>query len=104
LFWNRLITHKQFEILTVTGRQQMFNSKLFLPSISIDFSKRVELYNSIVKDVYGFYIENVIRYMRSSNDNQEQILPFSNVSFTQSSDYDNGTFEYNLHHHHSQQS
>jgi hypothetical protein len=43
--------------------------------------------------------------MRSCNsNNQEYSLPFSNVPFIQSSDYDNGTFEYNLHHHHSQQS
>jgi hypothetical protein len=42
--------------------------------------------------------------MRSpNNNNQEYTLPFSNVSFLQSSDYDNGTFEYNLHHHYSQQ-
>lgn len=41
--------------------------------------------------------------MRLLNDGQEYILPFSNISFIQSSDYDNGTFEYNLHHHYSQQ-
>jgi hypothetical protein len=57
-----------------------------------------------VKDVYGFYIENVSQQMRSFNDHQEYILPFSNVSFIQPSDYDNGTFEYQLHHHYSQQS
>jgi hypothetical protein len=69
-----------------------------------EFSERVQTYNSIVKDVYGFYIENVIRHLRLLCHNQEQILPFSNVSFFQSSDYDNGTFEYNLHHDYSQQS
>jgi hypothetical protein len=57
-----------------------------------------------VKDVYGFYIENVSQQMRSFYDYQEHILPFSNVSFIQPSDYDNGTFEYHLHHHYSQQS
>lgn len=42
--------------------------------------------------------------MRESNDDgQEYILPFSDISFEQLSDYDNGTFEYNLHHHYSQQ-
>jgi hypothetical protein len=87
-----------------TRREQTFNSKLFLPAMSADFSERVQSYNSIVKNVYGFYIENVIRHLRSFNENQEQVLPFSNVSFIQPSDYDNGTFEYNLHHHHSQQS
>jgi len=82
----------------------MFNSKLFLPTILTDFNEHVQKYNSIVTDVYGFYIENIIRNLRSFNNNQEQILPFSNVSFYQLSDYDNGTFEYNLHHHYSQQS
>jgi hypothetical protein len=31
------------------------------------------------------------------------MLPFSNISFAQNFDYDNGSFEYNLHHHQSQQ-
>jgi hypothetical protein len=57
-----------------------------------------------VKDVYGGYIENVTRYLRSINDTQKEILPFSKISFTQqSSDYDDGSFEYHLHHHQSQQ-
>ncbi|CAF0753138.1 unnamed protein product [Rotaria sordida] len=98
-----LVTHKQFENLVSKRRQQMFNSKLFLSKMLINFSERVQTYNSIVKDVYGFYIENVIRHLRSLIDNQEQILPFSNISFSQLSDYDNGTFEYTLHHHYSQQ-
>lgn len=38
------------------------------------------------------------------NNGQEFLLPFSQISFEQSSDYENGTFEYQLHHHHSQQS
>ncbi|CAF3940325.1 unnamed protein product [Rotaria sp. Silwood1] len=33
----------------------------------------------------------------------KEILPFSNISFSQKPDYDNGTFEYNLHYHESQQ-
>ena len=63
----------------------------------------MEAFNGIVKDVYGHYIENVTRYMRSFDDGREQILPFSNVSFAVQPDYDPGTFEYHLHHHHSLQ-
>jgi len=81
----------------------MFNSKLFLSTQLTEFNQAVFKYNSIVKDIYGFYIENVIKNLRSVNKNQEQILPFSNKSFVQLSDYDNGTFEYKLHHHDSQQ-
>jgi hypothetical protein len=56
-----------------------------------------------VKDVYGGYIENVTRYLRLKNNGQEETLPFSNISFTQqSSDYDDGSFEYHLHYHQSQ--
>ncbi|CAF0855267.1 unnamed protein product [Adineta steineri] len=98
-----LITHKQFETLSLARREEMFNSRLFLPPISRDFRVRVELYNSIVKDVYGFYIENVTRRMRSFASGQEYVLPFSNISFTDQAVYDNGTFEYDLHHHRSQQ-
>jgi hypothetical protein len=101
----RLLTHQQFENLKSKRREQMFNSKLFLPKMLTKFNEHVQKYNSIVKDVYGFYIENVIQTLRSFiGNNQEQILPFSNVSFFQSSDYDNGTFEYALHRHYSQQS
>jgi len=82
----------------------MFNSKLSLRPITSRIRQRIQSYNSLVKEIYGFYIENVIEKMRSFNDGQEQILPFSNISFNQLSDYDNGTFEYNLHHHYSQQS
>ena len=85
-------------------RQRTFHSKLFLPPPSTDFTDCVQSYNSIVKDVYGFYIENVSQQMRLHYDDQELILPFSNVSFIQSSDYDHGTFEYHLHYHYSQQS
>ncbi|CAF0985074.1 unnamed protein product [Adineta steineri] len=98
-----LITHKQFETLSLARREEMFNSRLFLPPISRDFRVRVELYNSIVKDIYGFYIENVTRRMRSFANGQEYVLPFSNISFTDQAVYDNGTFEYDLHHHRSQQ-
>jgi hypothetical protein len=81
----------------------MFNQKLSLRPISSEIHQRIQSYNALVKQIYGFYIENVIKKMRSFNDGQEHILPFSNISFNQSSDYDNGTFEYNLHHHYSQQ-
>ncbi|CAF4982124.1 unnamed protein product [Rotaria sp. Silwood1] len=80
------------------------NSKVFLRPVSAEIRQRIESYNSLVKEIYGFYIENVARQMQSFNNNQEYLLPFSNVSFIQSSDYDNGTFEYYLHHHYSQQS
>jgi hypothetical protein len=60
--------------------------------------------NTIVKDIYGCYIENVTQYLRSINDERIEMLPFSNISFVQqSSDYDDGSFEYHLHHHQSQQ-
>jgi hypothetical protein len=84
-------------------KESKFNSKLFLPLISKEFRQRVEVYNAVVKDVYGCYIENVIRYLRSKNDEEKEMLPFSNISFSQSLDYDDGSFEYNLHHHQSQQ-
>ncbi|CAF0901849.1 unnamed protein product [Rotaria sordida] len=98
-----LITYREYQDLSVCRRESKYNSKLFLPMISNEFRKRVDAYNSIVKDVYGCYIENVTKYLRSLNHEQEEILPFSNISFSQKSDYDNGTFEYNLHHHQSQQ-
>jgi hypothetical protein len=60
--------------------------------------------NTIVKDIYGCYIENVTQYLRSINDERIEMLPFLNISFVQqSSDYDDGSFEYHLHHHQSQQ-
>ena len=71
--------------------------------MSKEFRNHVYKYNNIVKDVYGCYIKTVAYYLHSTNHGQEEILPFSNISFVQNNDYDNGTFEYNLHHHHSQQ-
>ena len=41
--------------------------------------------------------------MRMLNPDVECCLPVSGVSFTHSVDYDEGTFEYQLHHHYSQQ-
>ncbi|UJR12134.1 hypothetical protein I4U23_016311 [Adineta vaga] len=99
-----LITHEKYEKLSSVRREQMFNSKLFLPSISNDIQQLINSYNSLVKNIYGCYIQNVIQQMRLQHNNQVSILPLSNVSFDLSSDYDNGTFEYNLHHHYSQQS
>ncbi|CAF1084617.1 unnamed protein product [Adineta steineri] len=98
-----LITRHTHEDLLEFRKQEKFNSKLFLPPISKQFRQRINVYNSIVKDVYGCYIENITRYLRSKNNRQAEILPFSNISFIQNFDYDNGTFEYNLHHHYSQQ-
>ncbi|CAF1367167.1 unnamed protein product [Adineta steineri] len=99
-----LITYKTYEDLSSTRREKMYNSKLFLPPVSHDFSTLVQSYNSVVKEIYGFYIENVIRHLRSLNKYHVEVLPFSNVSFSSSSDYDNGSFEYDLHHSRSQQS
>ncbi|CAM4769547.1 unnamed protein product [Rotaria magnacalcarata] len=98
-----LITRKEYADLTDIRRENKFNSKLFLPPVSQEFRKRVDMYNSIVKDVYGCYIENVTKYLRSIKTDREETLPFSNISFSERSDYDDGTFEYNLHHHQSQQ-
>ena len=73
--------------------------------MSAEFIEKVQAYNSIVKDIYGSYIENVTRQMRATDQQKrEQILPYSGISFIQPSDYDNGTFEYHLHHQYSQQS
>ncbi|CAF3575251.1 unnamed protein product, partial [Rotaria sp. Silwood2] len=99
----RLITHHEYNNLSKYRQESKFNSKLFLPPISKEFRERIDSYNSIVKDVYGCYIENVTKYLRSMNNKQEEILPFSNISFNKTTDYDNGTFEYNLHYHQSQQ-
>ncbi|CAM4889645.1 unnamed protein product [Rotaria socialis] len=98
-----LITRNEYANLTDIRRENKFNSKLFLPPVSKEFRKRVDMYNSIVKDVYGCYIENVTKYLRSMKTDREETLPFSNISFSEQSDYDDGTFEYNLHHHQSQQ-
>jgi hypothetical protein len=81
----------------------MFNPKLCLRPIASNIRERIQRYNSLVKEIYGFYIENVTEKMRSLHDGEENVLPFSNISFNQPSDYDQGTLEYQLHHHHSQQ-
>ncbi|UJR27241.1 hypothetical protein I4U23_008536 [Adineta vaga] len=84
-------------------RQSLFNPKFTLRPLSPEIRQHIQSYNSLVKEIYGSYIENVIKYMRSLNTEQEYTLPLSSISFNQSSDYDNGTLEYNLHHHVSQQ-
>lgn len=81
----------------------LFNSKHSLRSIPSEIYHRIETYNALVKQIFGSYIENVTRKMRLFQDNQEFILPYSNISFSQPSDYENGSFEYELHHHYSQQ-
>ena len=101
---NRLITQKKYENLCKNRKDSKFNSRLFLPSLSREVRKRIDQYNAIVKEVYGGYIDNVNRYLRSMNNNQIETLPFSHVSFAQSTvEYDDGSFEYQLHHHQSQQ-
>lgn len=76
---------------------------LFLPTISSHFRRRIDSYNAKVREIYSIYIENVTRRMRMLNPDVECCLPVSGVSFTHSVDYDDGTFEYQLHHHYSQQ-
>ncbi|CAF4569108.1 unnamed protein product [Rotaria sp. Silwood1] len=98
-----LTVHRQGNSSLSIEEKLWSNSKFSLRPVSPEIRQRIQSYNSLVKETYGFYIENVLRKIRSFNDNQENILPFSNISFNQSSDYDNGTFEYDLHHHYSQQ-
>jgi ATP-dependent RNA helicase DDX60 len=104
IYFNRLITQQKYENLSEYRKKWKYNSKLFLPPIEKEFRQRVDVYNAIVKEVYGCYIENVTKYLRTINNEQIEILPFSNISFAQQNfDYDNGSFEYHLHHHQSQQ-
>lgn len=102
-YFSRLITRSRYEDITKFRKISKLNSKLFLPKIFEQFQKRVEAYNKVVTEVYGSYIDNVTRYLRSINDQHKEILPFSSISFSQDLDYDDGSFEYNLHHHQSQQ-
>lgn len=93
------ITHQ-----SLVKRNSMFNSKVSLRPISSDIRQHIDRYNSLVKQIYGSYIETLIERLRSLNSNDEFILPLTNISFDQSIDYDQGSYEYHLHHHHSQQS
>lgn len=86
------------------NRQSLFNPKHALRPLASKIRQHIQTYNGLVRDIYGNYIENVIEKIRSMNTGQEYLLPFSQISFHQSSDYENGTFEYQLHHHHTQQS
>lgn len=103
IFIFRLITRHKFNDLLEHRKELKYNSKLFLPPISSQFQERVASYNSIVKDVYGCYIESVAKCLSAMNYGQEATLPFTDIPFTQNTDYDDGTFEYNIHHHESQQ-
>ena len=85
-------------------KEAKLNSKLFLPSVPAECRKRTDEYNAIVKEVYSCYIEAITRYLRSIDNQQKKHCLFRNISFAQTSkDYDDGSFEYNLHHHQSQQ-
>jgi len=99
-----LFTNMPWPVVRQQSRNSLFNPKLSLRPISDEIRQRIQSYNALVKQTYGCYIENVIRKIRSINNGQEHVLPFSQISFDQSSDYDDGTFEYQLHHSHSQQS
>lgn len=102
-YLSRLISQRRHEDLLEYRRRSRFNSRLFLPPISERLRRSVNAYNAIVKEVYGSYIDNVTRYLRRKNIGQIEALPFSGIPFIKDSAYDNGSFEYNLYHHHSQQ-
>ena len=85
-------------------RKSLFSSKLALGPLSSRIRQRIQAYNTLVREIYGSYIENVIAKIRSMNNGEEFLLPYSNISFNQNSDYEDGTLEYQLHHHHSQHS
>ena len=65
--------------------------------------KRIQVYNELVKNAYGDYLETSIEHLRTKMKDAEKNLPLSQVSFAEPSDYDDGSFEYNLHHHRSRQ-
>ena len=96
--------HQQSNVASCIVEKSCFNSECSLRQISSKIRPRIKSYNSLVKDIYGFYVDNVLRKICSLNNEEEYILPYSNISFIQSSNYDNGTFEYNLQHHYFQQS
>ena len=92
------------EVCLITHYVRLADLNKYLYSLASHIRQHIQTYNGLVRDIYGSYIENVIEKIRSINNDQEFLLPFSQISFKQSSDYENGTFEYQLHHHHSQQS
>ncbi|CAF4417668.1 unnamed protein product [Didymodactylos carnosus] len=100
------LSDQQYQTLKSSRREQMFNSKLFLPPVMEEFRQRIHTYTEIIKQVYGYYIENVVdvrEIIRHEIILEEYILPFSNISFYSTVDnYDNGTIEYYLHHHYSE--
>lgn len=100
----RLVVRPSSNNPTAEKSKSLFNSKLALKPLSPRIRQHIQAYNTLVREVYGNYIENVIEKLRSINNGQEFRLPFSTVSFEQTSDYENGTLEYQLHHHHSQHS
>jgi ATP-dependent RNA helicase DDX60 len=79
------------------------HEKPILQPLSADIRDCIQSYNIAVKQAYSYYIGNVVHHMRSLKPNDEQILPLTQVSFVQSSDYDDGSLEYSLHHHQQQQ-
>lgn len=99
----RFLNQTQILEISQKRRTQKFNSHLFLPPMPRIFMEKVDRYNEIVKQVYGSYIEKVNLAMREKEPWTLECLPFSEISFSNATDYDNGTFEYSLHHHHSQQ-
>ena len=100
----RLRRESEIEKRQAERRKKKFNSLLFLPTISSEFQKRIDSYNAKVREVYSVYIENVARRMRILNHAYESSLPMSGISFAHPTDCNDGTFEYQLRHHYSQQS
>ncbi|CAF1134816.1 unnamed protein product [Adineta steineri] len=97
------VTPAQRENLFLERTEKRYSSTLFLPSMSERFIQMVHGYNEIVKEVYICYIQDVIKILREELPNEECILPISNISFYEKSDYDDGTFEHKLKHHYTQQ-
>lgn len=99
-----LFTHRTWFITRdQSRRERYFNKKRSLRPLSKEILRRIHSYNDVVRQSLGVYLENLLRHLRSVYKNVEESLPFSQISFSQSTDYDDGTFEYQLHHHHSEQ-
>ena len=60
----------QFEIISTTDIKNNFDNVLIYTI-------------TIVKEVYGGYIENVTQLLRSINNERIETLPFTNISFSQ---------------------
>ena len=84
-------------------REKLFNKNRALRPLSKEILRRIRSYNDLVRQTLGVYLQNVLQHLRSTYPDAVEKLPFSGISFGQSTDYDDGSFEYQLHHHHSEQ-